>query len=221
MTDPTPKRDAQLVGASAGVNTSAKRPQRALITSFPVMLDACVLVNSTIRDFALWAADLALYRPIWTREILDEARSALIAMNVPEARVDYMLAQMQVAFPEALVDEYRHLLPVMTNADDDRHVLAGAVAGKAQLIVTRNVRHFPPESLKPYRIEVITPDDFLCDLLDVDKERMAAVITTLSQRRKMPPKTIEELLEALAANGCPAFADNMRCVLSSSNKEIN
>jgi hypothetical protein len=40
----------------------------------------------------------------------------------------------------------------------------------------------------------------------MDKERMITVVQTLAERRTMPPKTIDELIEALENNHCPGFA---------------
>jgi hypothetical protein len=49
----------------------------------------------------------------------------------------------------------------MTNDEKDRHVLAAAVVGKSDAILTANSKHFPPECLKPFGIERLTPDAFL------------------------------------------------------------
>lgn len=55
----------------------------------------------------------------------------------------------------------------MTNDPKDRHVLAAAVHGSAELIVTENVRDFPAVAVKAYDIEVSTQDEFLLDQLDL------------------------------------------------------
>jgi hypothetical protein len=207
MSDPTPK-NAELA------RTSQKRnPRRALITGFPVVIDACVLVNSTVRDFVLWAAYLALYRPVWSADIISEVRKTLLSFGIARERVEYTIAQIENAFPEAMVEGYEALVPVMTNAESDRHVVAAGIIGKAQLIVTQNLKDFPSAALEAYRIEACNADDFLRDLLDVDQERMVEVLISLSKNRKMPPKTVDDLLDALEANGCPNFAADMREVL--------
>jgi len=212
MSNPTPHRAKQTSDGPALTSFSGKR-RGPLITGFPVVLDACVLVNSTIRDFVLYAAHLALYRPIWSADILRELRATLSRFGIQADRVEYIVSQMSGAFPEACVDGYETLIGGMKNDPGDRHVLACAVVGKAQLIVTENLRHFPPTSLEPYHIEATNADDFLRDLLDIDRDRMLEVLTTIAETRKMPPRTIEELLEAVRANGCPGFAADMRAAL--------
>jgi len=48
--------------------------------------------------------------------------------------------------------------------EDDRHVVAAAVQGGAQGIITANVKDFPAAALKPLGLEAVHPDDFLLDL---------------------------------------------------------
>lgn len=208
MTNPTPDR------LQSELKQPSRKPHRALLSSFTVVLDACVLCNSTIRDFLLWAADLAMFRPAWTRDILQETFEALTGpLGLSVERADYVITQMKTAFPEAEIEGYEGLISAMTNDEGDRHVSAAAVRVSAELIVTRNVKHFPPDSLSPYGVETLHPDDFLRDLLDMDPERMIEVLTNISQRRKCPPKTVDELLEALHNNGCRGFAEDLRTAL--------
>lgn len=199
---------------STEIAPARRKPHRALLTAFPVLLDACALCNATISDFILWSAHFALFRPLWSKAIIDEVRRTLTRFGLPEPRILYLLDQMKSAFPEAEVLDYEDIIPAMTNDPKDRHVLAAAAVGKAQLIVTGNTRDFPPESLRPFHIETITPDDFLRDLLDLDRERMLDVLSTITQNRKLPPKTIDEILDALVANGCAGFAADLRTALS-------
>ena len=44
---------------------------------------------------------------------------------------------------------------------NDVHVLAAAIAGHADCIVTSNLRDFPPQLLAPFALEAIHPDEFL------------------------------------------------------------
>jgi PIN domain-containing protein len=205
---PTPRGSGEVIAP-----TSFRKHRGPLITGFPAVLDACVLANSTIRDFVLYAAYLALYRPIWSDDILQELRRTLSRFGIRPERIDYMVDQMTGAFPEACVDGYESLIAGLTNDPGDRHVLAAAIVGKAQLIVTENTRHFPGDALAPYHIETTNADDFLRDLLDIDPERMIEVLTTIANSRKMPPRTVEELLHAVEANGCKGFAADMGAAL--------
>jgi len=56
----------------------------------------------------------------------------------------------------------------MTNDPKDRHVLAAAVRGNADAMVTANLKDFPPTALAPYELEALHPDEFLLDQLALD-----------------------------------------------------
>ena len=53
---------------------------------------------------------------------------------------------MATYFPDARVTGYKQLIGSMTNDPKDRHVLAAAVAGRADTLVTENLKDFPPAS---------------------------------------------------------------------------
>ena len=55
---------------------------------------------------------------------------------------------METAFPDALVTEWESLAETIQLPDpDDRHVVAAARAGRADVIVTDNLDDFPPATL--------------------------------------------------------------------------
>ena len=50
---------------------------------------------------------------------------------------------------------------------NDRHVVAAAIIGRADVIVTANLRDFPSEALDRYNIEAQHPDEFIRHLIDL------------------------------------------------------
>ena len=56
------------------------------------------------------------------------------------------------AFPEAMVSSDKSLVAVCTNHEKDRHVLASAIRGHAELIVTTNLKHFLHMPLPEYAL---------------------------------------------------------------------
>ncbi len=83
---------------------------------------------------------------------------------------------MESMFPSAMVTDYADLIDLMRNQLKDRHVLAAAVKCRADIIVSDNRKHFPPESLAPYGIECLTADSFLERQYHSDPERFVAVL---------------------------------------------
>lgn len=131
---------------------------------YAAVLDACVLLPMPLCDTLLrLAEDPAFYRPLWSQEILREVGDAMeTRLKLTKDQRDYRLSQMQKAFPEAMVRIPKKLLETFDCPDkDDRHVLACAVKGQANAIVTKNTKHFPPECLEEYGILCQPPDEFL------------------------------------------------------------
>lgn len=105
-----------------------------------------------------------MYRPLWSDQILGEVGDALEKKlyRTPFQR-QRRLAAMRRAFPEATVDVPADLIEAITCIPDpkDRHVLAAAIRGPANAIITLNTKHFPAECLRQYDLVCQTPDEFL------------------------------------------------------------
>jgi PIN domain-containing protein len=190
-------------------------PGRPRLSSFAVILDANVLVDSVLRDVLLHAAEGCLFRPLWTRSILDEVRGTLVRLGIADDKVHRLLTFMDAAFPEAMVTGYEQVIGSMTCDEKDRHVVAAAIVGRAQEIVTSNVAHFPESSVSGFGLSVVEPGEFLCDLLSVDHNGVLDALGRISAARKNPPRTMIEVLEALRGRGYVAFADQARVVVES------
>lgn len=177
--------------------------------AFPVVLDTCVLYPAHLRDAMLRLAERGLYRALWSADFIEELRRNLIEVVDPSA-VGHLLGQLTAAFPDAEVIGYQSLIDGLTCDPKDHHVLAAAVRASAGAIVTFNTTDFPDHSTQSYAIEVIHPDTFLLDLLDLAP---GAVIDELSQQaaaNRRAPRTLSQILDALERGGVPVFADEVR-----------
>ncbi len=123
---------------------------------FSALLDTCVLVPSRARDVLLEAASAGVYRPLWSSEILAELDRTLrllqagrgIAPEETDAYLVRLFRQIETSFPDALVTGWESLLDGVRLPDPgDRHVVAAARAGRADVIVTDSVADFPPGAL--------------------------------------------------------------------------
>ena len=160
-----------------------------------VVLDTCVLAPMPLCDTLLrLAEDPALYIPKWSDDILRELRSTLQRMGYTLAQVDRRITAMETAFEEARVTGYECLVTSITNDPKDRHVLAAAVRCGAHAIVTDNVKHFPPESVKAYDIDVVTPDEFLVSQFHLSQELLLGKLQNQASARNI---SLGELLAAL------------------------
>lgn len=187
----------------------------ALAMPFSALLDANVLVPNLVRDTLLRIAEAGFYRPLWSAEILAETRRTIlrIAPGADPKAVDRTLALMDATFMDARVTGYEPFIPAMTNNAKDRHVLAAAVVGRADAIVSADRRGFPAESCDRFGIEALTPDTFLINQYDLDPE---AVVEILRQQSAATGQVsgrshyeLPDLLTALGKAGAPRFADTV------------
>lgn len=172
-----------------------------------VVLDACVLVPIRLATTLLWLAEAGLFQPMWSEQILDEVRRNLPKVGVAPDEADHRVSMMRNAFDdEAMIDDFAHLLEDLTCDPKDRHVLAAAIRGGADTILTFNQKDFPEGSVSRHDVGVRHPDEFLIQLLANESEVVAAVLEREMVARRRPPETVRELLAALTATA-PMFAN--------------
>jgi len=102
---------------------------------------------------------------------------------------------MEKYFPEAEITGYEPLVSAMRNDPKDRHVAAAAVKAGAQVIATANLKDFVP---LPDGVEAQSPDEFLCNLFDLDPGGFVDVLREQAADLENPPLTFDELLVRLA-----------------------
>ena len=147
---------------------------------------------------------------LWSADILEELRRNLVELGIIPAVVDRLFEQMGVAFPNAEVTAYGSLIEGLSCDPKDRHVLAAAVRADAAAIVTFNTSDFPDASVEPFELEVIHPDTFLLDQLDLAPVAVTDELERQAAANRRAPKTVTQLLDVLERAGAPAFADEVR-----------
>lgn len=128
-----------------------------------LLLDACVLFPTVMREILLGVAGEGLFQPLWSDRILEEwARAArkIGPLGEPQARSE--IALLRANWPKSCVPvasgvEARLWLPDPA----DVHVLAAAIAGSADAIVTLNASDFPKHTLAEEGLDRRTPDEVL------------------------------------------------------------
>ncbi|MCS5721514.1 PIN domain-containing protein [Herbiconiux sp. CPCC 203407] len=134
--------------------------------SFPAFFDTNVLYGALLNDFILELADSGLFRPLWSKDVLFELAKNLVKNGEDPALVEKRVGTMERYFADALVTGYDDLVPTMTNDKKDRHVLAAAVRGSAEVLVTFNVKDFPtsPSSRSTSRSSTPTPSFWISSI---------------------------------------------------------
>jgi len=130
------------------------------------LLDACVLYPTVLREVLLAVAGTGLYTPLWSERILEEwARATRKLGPGAEDIARAEIAMLRPAFPKAVVPERAGLEARLHLPDPaDIHVLAAAIAGGAEAIVTFNAADFPRHVLAAEGLARLDPDQFLMAL---------------------------------------------------------
>ncbi len=140
-------------------------------------LDACVLYPTVMRELLLGAAKAGFFEPMWSARILEEWRRAALKLGPMEGvQAEGEIALVRAAWPRAEVKVAPGLEARMWLPDPaDVHVLAAAVAGSADGIVTMNAKDFPRNVLAEEGLMRADPDGLLLGFVEADRARMGAV----------------------------------------------
>lgn len=181
---------------------------------FTAVLDACVLYPVSVADALLSLAVAGLYAAKWTTEIEGEWIAAVERQRPDlKGRLQTRRDDMRAAVPdwEVPAAAWQTITPSLRLPDaDDVHVLAAAVAGHADCIVTTNLKDFPADVLRPYGVEAIHPDDFLVAQIDLDQFAALAAFRDMRARKKNPALDAEQFVQALERNGLVSTASRLR-----------
>lgn len=177
------------------------------MSRYTALLDANTLYPAPMRDVLLQLAVTDLFKAKWTADIHREWIEALLR-NEPHrdrASLERTRDKMDRATRDCLVTGYESLIPSLTLPDpDDRHVLAAAIIGRCDVIVTQNLKDFPLTILEPLGIEAKHPDDFLLDQLDLAPDVFCGAIRAIRKRLVNPPYSVEDYLDTLTQQGLVA-----------------
>lgn len=141
-----------------------------------------------------------LFRAKWSNMIHDEWIRAILK-NRPDLTADKLKRTrdlMDANVRDCLVENFEDLIPALKLPDPkDNHVLAAAIRGRADVIVTYNLKDFPETIVGGYGIAAQHPDEFLTHLLDLAPGNVCAAAKTHRKRLGNPGKTVDQYLEAL------------------------
>ena len=132
----------------------------------------------------------------WIRAVLKN-RPDLV-----DAQLEHVRTLMDTHVRDCLVVDFENLIEGLNLPDpDDRHVLAAAIRGRADVIVTYNLKDFPNDYLEAYGMEAQHPDTFITHLFDLNS---GAVVATAQEHRASltrPRVSVETYLKTLERNG--------------------
>ncbi len=177
------------------------------------VLDANVLYSAVLRDLLMQLAAAGLFQARWSRQIEDEWTRNLLTNrpDIAASQVAATRALMARAVPDALIHGHEAIIPRIRLPDPhDRHVVAAAVRARAGVIVTRNLRDFPPFVLEPLGLVAQGPDMFLVALAAAEPLKVIAGARSCRTRLTRPPVSTDRYLNVLSRHGLTATAEFLR-----------
>lgn len=180
---------------------------------YTALLDANVLVPIRLTDLLVQLAVDDLFRAKWTQDIHDEWMGAVQRIH-PDIRLESLVRrrnQMDAKTRDALINGYESMIDSLDLPDDnDRHVLAAAIAGGCDVIVTYNLKDFPELILNEFDIGAQHPDIFLANHLYLFPGKFCAAVRKIRRRHLKKTFSISEYLDSLAEIELVATVANLR-----------
>jgi hypothetical protein len=167
--------------------------------TFRAFLDASVLYPVSLRNLLMRLTLAGLYQARWSPHVHDEWIRSVLRDHpgIPPARLN-----------DQLIDSLHLPDP------NDRHVLAAAIIGRADVIVTRNLRDFPDEALFRYNMEAQHPDEFIRHMIDLAPVSVVDAVRSQQASLTNPPFSMPDLLSLFEKLGLAETAAELRHLLA-------
>jgi predicted nucleic acid-binding protein len=183
-----------------------------------VFVDTNVLFPYSLMDMMLTLAEDGIHEFMWSDDLLDEWEEVIVREGLRSAdSAKQLTSQIHAFFAEGYIarSEYAHLIASMPGKDPDDHLhMAAAIAGGVDLVITSDARDYPRLELAQYGIRVLSPDEYLVEVLGEVPDEVMVAVQRISDRRKRPPMTVDEVIDRLANAGARHFAIRLRDLLA-------
>ena len=153
-----------------------------------ILIDANVLYPTVMREVVLGVARAGGFEPQWSPRILEEwARAAARLGPQAEAQARGEIALLEAAWPRATLRHPPELETRLWLPDPaDIHVLAAAIAGSSDMIMTSNAKDFPRNILAEEGLNRVDPDGYLQGCAEADAARVLPVAqAVLAEARRL------------------------------------
>jgi predicted nucleic acid-binding protein len=185
------------------------------VTVFRVFADTNTLYPFYICDLLLHCAEEDLFEFLWTEDLLAELIEVVPRSGHKSVRaVESLCAAIRQVFPEGEIPrgKYEHLIDQMPGKDPDDWVhSAAAIAGNADILLTRDSTGFPRASLRRRGLRVANADQFLYEQFSLFPGDLIRILDNQVAALTKSRLTRDELLSRLDhPTGAPRFAQRVR-----------
>jgi len=183
-----------------------------------VLLDACVLYPTVMREVLLGVAGAGLFTPLWSARILEEwARAAARLHSDQEGGQEHIargeIALLKARWPKSAVEYSADLEASLYLPDEnDKHVLAAAMTGKADILLTQNLKDFPTRTLTSHGVIRQGPDGFLCELYQENQQLVGQVAEDVRQVAEQLSGQPQDMSKLMKKARLPCFGKALAAV---------
>ncbi|SLN16647.1 hypothetical protein ROA7450_00450 [Roseovarius albus] len=146
-----------------------------------LLLDTCVIYPTVMREMLLGVAAEGVFEPFWSARIIEEWQRAAIKLG-PDgvAQASAEAALLKARWPKAEISASPGLEARLWLPDPaDVHVLAVAISGSTDGIITLNKKDFPQNILSEEGLSRFEPDGFLHGVWSAQPELVQGVAETV------------------------------------------
>lgn len=176
------------------------------------VLDADIIFSRVLHELmGRIAAELRLLDVFWSEQLLAEAQRSLIEKKqLPSDAAQRWVDYLRLSFPAGRIDVDPNIFDFsdLTRDPADAHVCALVMAARADYLFTHD-RGYLRDGLGRHAAQVLTPDEFLADVLDADTRGVLEVLERAASIWASG-RAIGELLDALERAGVASFARKAR-----------
>lgn len=163
------------------------------------LIDTCVLFPTVMRTILLEAVKSKQDSAFWSEKILSEwSTSSKKVGELGQLQADAEISILRANWPNSIISFSLELENSLYLPDlNDRHVLAAAIAGKCDAIITLNKKDFPRQILDQYGLIRLDPDYVILEYLKDDAPTIIEIAKDLlseANRNFNPDWTIRQLL---------------------------
>ncbi|MGI9390089.1 MAG: RSP_2648 family PIN domain-containing protein [Boseongicola sp.] len=146
-----------------------------------VFIDTCVLFPTLTRELLMGFARAQSFEPLWSPEVLGEWRN--VANKTEKYAPDPEINRLMEAFPKSLVEYTSETFLQLSLPDlNDIPILAAAIDGGAEELLTFNSRDFPSRTLARHDIIRRHPDEFLLEQFRMEPDLAKSIARATLQK---------------------------------------
>lgn len=140
---------------------------------------------------------------LWTQEVFDETVKSLTSRFPKDSeKIKQLFDRLINHFFDSEIRVHERLIGTLGCKDkDDEHVLAGAIHGKANVLLTYNTRDFPQKLSR--NLDVVHPDTFLISWLEANPEQGVLILAKWLERFENPPIDARAAVDLMNKIDCP------------------